>query len=81
MIRTARNIETDQKLANIARAIDYYAAQNHRVPCPADPDSKSKDQPWGFEAGSGKAGNDIPSDCGSYPCPDSEGKELRFCKP
>ena len=32
MIRTARNIETDQKLANVARAIDYYAAQNCRVP-------------------------------------------------
>ena len=32
MIRTARNIETDQKLANIAKAIDYYAAQNYRVP-------------------------------------------------
>ena len=37
MIRTARNIETDQKLANIAKAIDYYAAQNYRVPlsCPS----------------------------------------------
>ena len=32
MIRPARNIETDQKLANIAEAIDYYAAQNYRVP-------------------------------------------------
>jgi len=67
MIRTAQKIETDQKLENIARAIDYYAAQNYRVPCPAAPDTKSADPPWGFEAGSGKAGNNIPADCGADP--------------
>jgi prepilin-type N-terminal cleavage/methylation domain-containing protein len=67
IIRMARQMETDQKLENIARAIDYYAAQNYRVPCPASPDTKSADPPWGFEAGSGKAGNNIPADCGADP--------------
>src|SRR5258708_3271089 len=67
MIRTARKIETDQKLENFARAIDYYVAQNYRVPCPAPADTKSADPPWGFEAGSGKAGNNIPTDCGADP--------------
>jgi prepilin-type N-terminal cleavage/methylation domain-containing protein len=67
ILRTARKIETDQKLANIARAIDYYAGQNYRVPCPASPDPKSTEPPWGFEAGSGKTGNHIPADCGPDP--------------
>jgi prepilin-type N-terminal cleavage/methylation domain-containing protein len=67
MIRTARKTETDQKLENIARAIDYYVAQNYRVPCPASPDKKSAGQPWGFEGGSGKDGNNIPADCGADP--------------
>ena len=43
-------MNSDQKLANIAKAIDYYAAQNYRVLLVlpiriANP----KDQPWGFE--------------------------------
>jgi type II secretory pathway pseudopilin PulG len=67
MLRNARKIETDQKLANIARAIDYYAGQNYRVPCPASPDTKSIEPPWGFETGSGKAGNKMPVDCGVDP--------------
>jgi prepilin-type N-terminal cleavage/methylation domain-containing protein len=67
MLRNARKIDTDQKLANIARAIDYYAGQNYRVPCPASPDPKSIDPPWGFETGSGKAGNHVPADCGIGP--------------
>jgi prepilin-type N-terminal cleavage/methylation domain-containing protein len=67
IIRKAQQVDTDQKMENIARAIDFYAAQNLRVPCPAAPDAKEKNPPWGFEAGSGAAGNVIPSDCGSDP--------------
>ena len=67
MIRTAKRLETDKKLENIARAIDYYADQNYRVPCPAVPDKKSVNPPWGFEAGSGTTGNDVPASCGTDP--------------
>jgi type II secretory pathway pseudopilin PulG len=67
IMHKARRIETDQKMANIARALDNYAAQNLRVPCPALPDTKSKNPPFGFEAGSGPAGNAVPSDCGTDP--------------
>jgi len=65
ILHKARRIETDQKMQNIARALDDYAAQNLRVPCPASPDTKSVNPPWGFEAGSGLTGNIVPSDCGS----------------
>jgi type II secretory pathway pseudopilin PulG len=67
IMHKARRIETDQKMENIARALDDYAAQNLRVPCPAVPDNKSKSPPFGFEAGSGPAGNMVPSDCGPDP--------------
>lgn len=67
MIRKARFIETSQKLENIARALDHYTAQNLRLPCPASPDMKSSDPPFGYEAGSGKSGNAIPANCGSDP--------------
>jgi len=65
ILQKARRIETDQKMANIARALDDYAAQNFRVPCPAIPDTKTANPPWGFEAGSGPAGDMVPPDCGS----------------
>ena len=67
IMHKARRIETDQKMENIARAIDDYAAQNFRVPCPAIPDTKSTNPPFGFEAGSGPAGDMVPSDCGTDP--------------
>jgi prepilin-type N-terminal cleavage/methylation domain-containing protein len=67
IMHKARRIETEQKLANIARALDNYAAQNLRVPCPAVPDIKSKNPPFGFEAGSGPSGNIVPADCGTDP--------------
>ena len=67
ILHKARQIDTDQKMANIARALDDYAAQNLRVPCPAAPDTKSVDPPWGFEAGSGHRGNIVPPDCGALP--------------
>jgi type II secretory pathway pseudopilin PulG len=67
IMHKARKIETDQKMANIARALDDYSAQNLRVPCPAIPDIKSKNPPFGYEAGSGASGNAVPSDCGTDP--------------
>src|SRR5579871_1685853 len=54
-------------MANIARALDDYAAQNLRVPCPAIPDIKSTNPPFGFEAGSRTSGNSVPTDCGADP--------------
>jgi prepilin-type N-terminal cleavage/methylation domain-containing protein len=65
LIRESRHLETRQKLDNIARALDDYAARNLRLPCPASPDQDSKNPPFGFEAGSGPAGNHIPSHCGA----------------
>jgi prepilin-type N-terminal cleavage/methylation domain-containing protein len=67
ILHKARRIETDQKMQNIARVIDDYAAQNLRVPCPAIPDSKAANPPRGYEAGSGPTGNIVPSDCGTDP--------------
>lgn len=67
IMHKARRIETDQKMANIARALDDYAAQNFRMPCPANPDNKSTSPPFGYEAGSGASGNIVPSDCGTDP--------------
>jgi type II secretory pathway pseudopilin PulG len=67
IMHEAKKIETDQKMANIARALDNYAAQNLRVPCPAIPDLKSKNPPFGVEAGSGASGNIVPADCGADP--------------
>lgn len=67
IMHKAKKIETDQKIENIARALDDYAAQNFRLPCPAIPDTKSKNPPFGFEAGSGAAGNTVPADCGADP--------------
>ncbi len=67
MIRRARLIETSQKLENIARALDHYAAQHYRLPCPAASDTKATNPPYGYEAGSGETGNTVPADCGSEP--------------
>jgi prepilin-type N-terminal cleavage/methylation domain-containing protein len=63
VMQTAKRIETDQKLENIAKAIDYYARQNYRLPCPAAPDSDASTPPFGFEQGSGPIGNIIPANC------------------
>lgn len=67
VIRRARQLETQAKLENIARAIDYYAAQNFRVPCPSSPGARSKNPPFGYEQGSGPDGNLVPADCGPDP--------------
>jgi prepilin-type N-terminal cleavage/methylation domain-containing protein len=67
IMHKARTIETDQKMHNIARALDDYAAQNLRLPCPAIPDTKAKNPPFGYEAGSGASGNAVPADCSTDP--------------
>ena len=67
IMHKARVIETDQKLENIARALDNYAAQNLRLPCPAIPDTKSNNPPFGYEPGSGPSGNIVPADCSADP--------------
>lgn len=65
MMRDARRLETHAKLENIAKAIDFYAAQNLRVPCPASPNMSTKHEPWGAEMGSGPGGKILPIDCGT----------------
>lgn len=67
VLRKARMVETQAKMENIARALDDYAAQHLRLPCPASPDRKSTNPPFGFEAGGGAAGNAVPGDCGTDP--------------
>jgi hypothetical protein len=61
----SRLIETQQKLENISRAIDFYATQNNRVPCPSSPNEGATSPPFGFEAGSGASGNAVSDDCGA----------------
>ena len=65
IMRDARRIETQAKLENIAKAIDFYAAQNLRVPCPAAPDFAEDKEPFGAEEGSGPGGKIVPMDCGT----------------
>ena len=67
LMREARHIETQAKLANISKAIDFYAAQNLRVPCPASPDQLENKEPFGAEEGSGPGGKLVPTDCGTDP--------------
>lgn len=67
LMREARRIETQGKLENIAKAIDFYAAQNFRVPCPASPELEDKHEPFGSEMGSGPGGKMVPMDCGMDP--------------
>jgi prepilin-type N-terminal cleavage/methylation domain-containing protein len=67
LMRQGRHIETQAKLENIARAIDFYAAQNLRAPCPASPDLDNKSEPFGSEMGSGPGGKIVPTDCGTDP--------------
>jgi len=67
LMREAHHIETQAKLANISKAIDFYAAQNLRVPCPASPNPLENKEPFGAEEGSGPGGKVVPMDCGMDP--------------
>ncbi len=72
-IKTARTIETQNKMASIQTALRAYAMTNYRLPCPANPDktpagnAAPNDPPWGFERGSGLEGDAVPNNCGSLP--------------
>lgn len=72
-IKTARVLETQNKITGIQTALRSYAMTNYRLPCPANPDrtpagnSAPNDPPWGFERGSGPDGDVVPNNCGSLP--------------
>ncbi len=64
VLKEARLVGTQAKMDNIAKAIDYYAVKNNRVPCPANPNAASANPPFGFERGSGANGDTVPATCG-----------------
>ncbi len=73
-IKTARVLETQNKIAGIQTALRSYAMTNYRLPCPANPDRTPtgnpapNNPPWGFERGSGPSGDVIPNNgCGNLP--------------
>ncbi len=73
-IKTARTLETQNKITQIQTALRSYAMTNYRLPCPANPDrtpagnAAPNDPPWGFERGSGIDGNVLPNGgCGNLP--------------
>ena len=63
IINEARIVGTQGKIDKISRAIDFYATQNYRVPCPAAPNMTITTQPFGYESGSGAAGDQTPDGC------------------
>ena len=65
MIRTANIVGTQAKLDKIAKAIDFYATQNYRVPCPAAPLAGTTNPPFGYERNSGTDGSTVPTTCGA----------------
>lgn len=60
-LEKARILQTRETLEKIAQALDAYAVENHRLPCPAVPNRGAAAPPYGFEAGSGAAGATVPS--------------------
>ena len=65
MIRTANIVGTQEKLNKVAKAIDFYATQNYRVPCPAAPLTSTSNPPFGYERNSGADGSTVPISCGA----------------
>src|ERR1700743_3794966 len=63
VIVESRIVGTQAKMDNIAKAIDFYATKNYRVPCPADPNPAAARQPFGYEVGSGVNGDTVPATC------------------
>lgn len=47
----------------IEDALSAYAARNFRLPCPMRPDFDGMTEPYGYEAGSGPNGGNIPANC------------------
>lgn len=60
-LERGRILQTHEKLEKIAAALDAYAIENNRFPCPALPNRGAASPPYGFEGGSGAAGAAIPS--------------------
>ena len=65
IIQAARQLETQEKLTKIERALNAYALANYRIPCPAEPDvgTPVTGTPFGAEDGSGANGDTIPNGC------------------
>lgn len=61
----AREIETFEKIKRIERAVSAYALKNMRIPCPAVPNQTAANPPYGFERGSGAAGDQIGACAGA----------------
>lgn len=61
----AKRMETTEKLRVINEALETYALNSYRLPCPADPRRvPSGGEPHGAERFSGTDGNTIPANCG-----------------
>ena len=64
VMREARITGTQGKIDKIARAIDFYATHNYRVPCPAVPNLATASPSFGYEAGSTPSNGDtVPTAC------------------
>lgn len=60
----AKIVGTQGKLDNIAKALDYYAVQHNRVPCPAVPQTGTNNPAFGYEQGSDVNGTILNNSCG-----------------
>jgi prepilin-type N-terminal cleavage/methylation domain-containing protein len=64
MIQEARLVGTQAKMDKLAKALDYYAVHNNRMPCPAAPNvTPPGGEPFGYEQGSGASGSTVPATC------------------
>lgn len=64
LVEKARLLQTTEKLARISDALNVYALNNFRLPCPAQPlRVPAGGEPFGFEQGSGAAGAGVPQSC------------------
>lgn len=64
LVERARLLETAEKLAKISDALNVYALNNFRLPCPAEPlRTPAGGEPFGFEQGSTASGAGIPRAC------------------
>jgi prepilin-type N-terminal cleavage/methylation domain-containing protein len=63
VFESAKRIETNEKIRIISKALSEYAVQNNRIPCPAAPNFATTNPRFGFEIGSGAAGDQVPNNC------------------
>lgn len=71
LMAAARLLETQEKIEKVSDYLNAYAVENFRLPCPAEANNggTAGGEPYGFEAGSGGAGDAIPAGA----CPLTEG--------